>query len=64
MARYAGWESIPMAEGGKDPIKLIVRTGRTIGEVPIQWTGGLRYPRLEKIGVGEGSLDKLLTPLP
>lgn len=57
-------DAIVRAEGGKDPIKLIVRTGRTIGEVPIQWNGGLRYPRLEKIGVGEGSLDRLLAPLP
>lgn len=57
-------DAIVKAEGGKDPIKLIVRTGRKIGEVSIQWDGGLRYPRLEKIGVGEGSLDKLLAPLP
>lgn len=57
-------DAIAKAEGGKDPIKLIVRTGRKIGEVAIQWNGGLRYPRLEKIGVGDGSLDKLLAPLP
>lgn len=57
-------DAIAKAEGGKDPITLIVRTGRKIGEVAIQWNGGLRYPRLEKIGVGEGSLDKLLAPLP
>ena len=57
-------DAIVAAEGGKDPIKLIVRSGRLVREVAIQWNGGLRYPRLEKIGVGEGNLDKLLAPLP
>lgn len=57
-------DAIVAAEGGKEPIRLIVRTGRKIVEVPVQWNGGLRYPRLEKIGVGDGSLDKLLAPLP
>ncbi len=57
-------DAIAAAEGGKESIKLIVRTGRKIAEVPVQWNGGLRYPRLEKIGVGDGSLDKLLAPLP
>lgn len=57
-------DAIVAAEGGKDPIKLIVRSGRLVREVAIQWNGGLRYPRLEKIGVGETSLDRLLMPLP
>ncbi len=57
-------DAIVTAEGGKEPIKLIVRSGRLVREVAIQWNGGLRYPRLEKIGVGEGNLDKLLAPLP
>jgi len=57
-------DAIVAAEGGKDPIKLIVRSGRLVREVAIQWNGGLRYPRLEKIGVGETSLDRLLLPLP
>lgn len=57
-------DAVAKAEGGKDPIRLIVRSGRTIGEVPVQWSGGLRYPRLEKVGVGDGSLDRLLAPLP
>ena len=57
-------DAIVVAEGGKDPIKLIVRSGRLVREVALQWNGGLRYPRLEKIGVGETSLDRLLMPLP
>ncbi len=57
-------DAVVLAEGGKDPIKLIIRTGRVVREVAIQWNGGLRYPRLDKIGLGEANLDKLLAPLP
>lgn len=57
-------DAIITAEGGKDPIKLIVRTGRVVREVALSWNGGLRYPRLEKVGVGETSIDRLLSPLP
>jgi predicted metalloprotease with PDZ domain len=57
-------DAVSTSEGGKDPIKLIIRSGRVVREVSIQWNGGLRYPRLDKIGVGESSLDKLLTPQP
>lgn len=55
-------EAVTTAEGGKDPIRLIVRTGQRVREVPVQWNGGLRYPRLERIGLGDGSLDLLLAP--
>jgi predicted metalloprotease with PDZ domain len=55
-------EAVTAAEGGKEPIRLIVRTGQRVREVPIQWNGGLRYPRLERIGLGDGSLDLLLAP--
>lgn len=55
-------EAVTAAEGGKDPIRLIVRAGQRVREVPIQWNGGLRYPRLERIGLGDGSLDLLLAP--
>ncbi len=57
-------DAITAAKGGKDPIRLIVKSGDRVREVPVQWNGGLRYPRLEKDAgaTGEGSLDKLLTP--
>ncbi len=55
-------EAITAAKGGKDPIKLIVKTGQRVREVPVVWTGGLRYPKLEKIGAASGSLDLLLKP--
>jgi len=30
--------------------------------VKLDWHGGLRYPRLEKIAKGPGTLDALLAP--
>lgn len=55
-------DAVAQAEGSKDPIRLIIRTGRQVREVQIQWNGGHRYPRLEKIKPGETSLDRLLMP--
>jgi predicted metalloprotease with PDZ domain len=57
-------EAVKAAKGGTAPIRLIVKTGDRVREVSAQWNGGLRYPRLEKIGTGEGSLDRLLAPRP
>lgn len=55
-------DSITAAKGGSAPIRLIVKRGEEVGPVDIRWNGGLRYPRLEKTGKGEGPLDKLLAP--
>ncbi len=55
-------DAVRLAEETKEPIRLIIRAGRQVREVPIQWNGGHRYPRLEKIKPGQGSLDKLLAP--
>jgi hypothetical protein len=30
--------------------------------VTLDWHGGLKYPRLEKVGKGGGTLDALLAP--
>jgi predicted metalloprotease with PDZ domain len=57
-------DAITAAKGGKDPIRLIVKNGNRVKEVLVNWTGGLRYPRLEKNISGEGNLDRLLTPQP
>ncbi len=54
--------AITAAKGGKDPIRLIVKNGDRVREVPVMWTGGLRYPRFEKTGAGDGPLDVLLAP--
>lgn len=46
----------------KTPVKLLVKSGTRYREVAIDYRDGLRYPRLEKIGTGEGGLDRLLAP--
>jgi predicted metalloprotease with PDZ domain len=53
-------DAITEAKGGTAPIKLIVKSGSLVREVSLVWNGGHRYPKLEKIGEGEGSLDVLL----
>lgn len=46
---------------GQAPVRLLVKDGEHLREVAIDYRGGLRYPRLEKIGQGETGLDRLLT---
>ena len=53
-ARLKG--AITKAKGGKSPIQLIVKDGERYRIVDIAWTGGLRYPKLERI---EGTPDRL-----
>ena len=55
-------EAITAAKGGAQPIRLIVKRGEEVGPVDIRWNGGLRYPRFEKVGKGEGPVDRLLAP--
>jgi predicted metalloprotease with PDZ domain len=55
-------DAVTAAKTGKEPIVLLVKANDRIAPVSIDYHGGLRYPRLEKIGTGEGGLDKLLTP--
>ncbi|WP_298670474.1 peptidase M61 [uncultured Sphingomonas sp.] len=54
--------AIAEAAGEKPPVTLLVRNGEEYRTVTLDWHGGLRYPRLEKIGTGEGGLDRLLAP--
>ena len=53
-------DAVIAAKGTKDAIRLIIKSGDRVKEVPVIWNGGLRYPRLEKVGSGDGSLDRLL----
>jgi len=56
-------DAITAAKGpGKEPLRLIVKRGDAFRTVAIDWHGGLRYPWLEKVGTGEGGLDRLLAP--
>ncbi|MDP5277622.1 peptidase M61 [Sphingomonas sp. DG1-23] len=50
------------AKSGKEPIKLLLKSGDRFREVAIDYHGGLRYPHLVKTAPGEAGLDKLLQP--
>jgi predicted metalloprotease with PDZ domain len=57
-------DAVKAAKGQTEPVKLLVKSGDRIREVALKWNGGLRYPKLEKIGKGDGSIDLLLKALP
>ena len=44
------------------PMQIILRQDKYYRTLTLAYSGGLRYPRLEKTGEGEGSLDRLLKP--
>ncbi len=48
------------ARGG--PLELLVKTGDRVRMVTVPYTGGLRYPHLERIAGADGRLDAILTP--
>jgi len=51
------------AAAGKGPTpQLLIHDGDVYKTVALDWHGGLRYPRLEKVGKGQGTLDALLAP--
>ncbi|PKP89599.1 MAG: peptidase M61, partial [Alphaproteobacteria bacterium HGW-Alphaproteobacteria-16] len=54
--------AITAAKAGNAPVRLLVKSDTRYRELSIDYRGGLRYPRLEKIGTGEGGLDRLLAP--
>jgi predicted metalloprotease with PDZ domain len=48
------------AKPGAGPIELLVRTGDRYKTVKLDYHGGLRYPKLEKVGAGPAALDAIL----
>jgi len=54
--------AIVAAKGSKEPIRLLVKNGDRLRDVAIDYHAGPRYPRLEKVGAGDGGLDRLLAP--
>ncbi len=48
----------------KSPLSLLVKTGDIYRTVELDYNGGARYPKLEKTGTGQSSLDDLLAPKP
>jgi predicted metalloprotease with PDZ domain len=54
--------AIKAAAGTGSAPDLLVHDGDVYRTVKLDWHGGLRYPRLQKIGTGRGTLDALLAP--
>ena len=54
--------AIKAARGRREPVRLLVKSGDVYRTLDLAWNGGLRYPRLEKVGRGESTLDALLAP--
>jgi predicted metalloprotease with PDZ domain len=55
------WRSSLRATAEKRaPLSLIVKQDKRYSTISLDYSGGLRYPRLEKQGEGESSLDRLL----
>jgi predicted metalloprotease with PDZ domain len=54
--------AITAAKGSNQPIHLLIKQSDQYRDVALNWSGGLRYPTLEKTGKGETGLDKLLAP--
>jgi predicted metalloprotease with PDZ domain len=48
----------------KAPISLLVRTGDIFRTVELTYSGGLRYPKLEKVDEGPAFIDALLAARP
>ena len=55
--------AITAAKSGKQPIQLVVKTDDRVRTVNWAWSGGLRYPRLARIGTATVTpLEALLSP--
>jgi predicted metalloprotease with PDZ domain len=54
--------AIKAAAGNGPAPELLIHDGELYRTVKLDWHGGLRYPRLAKVGKGPGTLDALLAP--
>jgi predicted metalloprotease with PDZ domain len=54
--------AIRAAAGQGPAAQLLIKSGDLFRTVTLDWHGGLKYPRLEKVGKGPGTLDALLAP--
>jgi predicted metalloprotease with PDZ domain len=52
--------ALTSAKADKKPLELIVKQDKSIRLLRLDYSLGLRYPRLAKTGEGAGSLDRLL----
>lgn len=54
--------AVRAAMDGQTPITLLVEKGGRYRTITPNWTGGLRYPHLERMGSAPALLDRLLEP--
>ena len=54
--------AVTAAKSGEAPIRLILRNGQRIRTIDLAYTGGLRYPRLERIAGTPDRLGDILAP--
>ena len=54
--------AITANKDGRAPIELLVRDGETFRTVRIDWRGGLRYPRLERLADAPDRLGAIYAP--
>jgi predicted metalloprotease with PDZ domain len=54
--------AIAAAAGKGAAPELLIHDGDVYRTTKLEWHGGLRYPQLEKVGRGTGTLDALLAP--
>jgi len=55
-------DAIAAAKDSRSPIRLTIKRDDRVSPYTLTYSGGLRYPRLVKVGRGEGPLDLLLKP--
>ncbi|MEW6704667.1 MAG: peptidase M61 [Pseudomonadota bacterium] len=55
-------QAITLAKTGSEPVELLVRDGEHFRSVRIDYRGGLRYPKLERIEGAPDRLSAILAP--
>ncbi|WP_317201583.1 peptidase M61 [Janthinobacterium sp.] len=55
--------AVKAAKGGSQPIELLVKKSAQFRSVTLDYHGGLRYPRLERVEGGPDRLQAILQPL-
>jgi predicted metalloprotease with PDZ domain len=55
-------DAVTAAKDGKTPVRLLVERNKRYEQIDIAYSGGLRYPHLERVGSGETAIDRLLKP--
>ena len=56
-------EAVTAAKDGKEPIQLLVKKGNLYQTYALDYHGGLKYPRLERIPGAPDRLEAILKPL-